>query len=179
MSTSVGPKAAGWWHDLQPSDTRGGGPGDRGALARLRRCATVMEAASEPATIGLCRRLGGNEGDLDRVALIAAVLAHVRADIPGPRVARQIGRQRDGSAVMSDLRFRRLLQAETEDERLAAFRRLVAIADRTLNVSDLAGSLWNWSDERRRRAWIYAYHDAPDGQTQGEASPNTSEDASA
>lgn len=139
----------------------GGKPGDRGALARLRRCATVMEAASEPATIALCRRLGGQVSELDRAALIAAVLAHVREDTHGLPVARQIGVQQDGPAAMSDLRFRRLLQEETDDERLIAFRRLVALAGRKLNVSDLAFGLWNWNDEKQRLRWIYAYFDAP------------------
>jgi CRISPR system Cascade subunit CasB len=178
VSTSIGAKAAGWWQGLQPAYTPGGRPGDRGALARLRRCATLLEAASEPATIALCRRLEGRERDLDRAALIAAVLAHVRKDNPSMTVARQIGRQQDNSAAMSDLRFRRLLGAETDDERLTAFRRLVAIAGRTLNVSDLAASLWHWGDERRRLAWIYAYYDAPDVQAQA-AAPHATEDAPA
>jgi len=32
-----------WWRDLQPDPARGR-PGDRAALARLRRCACVGEA---------------------------------------------------------------------------------------------------------------------------------------
>ena len=187
MSRSEGQAAAAWWRSLQPADDAGKPRrGDRAALARLRRCATTMQAASETATIELCRRLGATERDLDRIALIAAVLAHVREDDRRLRVARQIGVQADKSAMMSDLRFRRLLQAETPDEQLTAFRRLVALARRKLNVADLAESLWRWDDEQRRRAWIYAYHDAPDFQTDSETTMNdaavtaaASEDASA
>ena len=149
--------AVDWWHSLQPRDRR---PGDRAALARLRRAARVMEGAAEPAAIQLCRRLGMGWRGLERAALVAAVLAHVRDDDPARPVARQIGASRDQPAKVSPLRFRRLLQAVTPDEQLIAFRRVVAQADRKVNIADLADSLLNWSDARRLR-WTYAYYDAP------------------
>jgi CRISPR system Cascade subunit CasB len=179
MTRSVGSEAAAWWRELQPREVAGRHvPGDRGALARLRRCATVMQAATERETLRLCRRLGAGVDDLDRVALVSAVLAHVRQDVPRISVARQIGVQQDGIAVMSDLRFRRLLQAETPDEKLTGFRRLVALAGCKLNVADLASGLWNWDDERTRRRWIYAYHDAPDFESATDVTPPATEDVS-
>ena len=178
MTIFPGPQAAAWWRELQPRDEPGKRhQGNRGALARLRRCATVMEAASEPATLALCRRLGVGERDLDRAALISAVLAHVREETFRPAVARQIGVQHDGTAMMSNLRFLRLLQADTPDERLNGFRRLVALAKRSLNVADLAFGLWTWGDEQTRRHWIYAYHDAPDFQASADISPTVIEEA--
>lgn len=166
MKTNIGSDALAWWRGLQPPDERSPTrSGDRGALARLRRCASVIDAASERATFALCRKLEATERDLNRVALLAAVLAQVREHSGGLRVARQIGAQiKDTPAVMSDLRFRRLLQADTDDEKLTGFRRLVALAGRTLNVVDLANGVMNWGDEDTRRSWIYAYHDAPDFQ---------------
>lgn len=152
-----GAKAAAWWRGLQP----GAPTEDRGALARLRRAARVRDAAEEEETLHLCRRLGLGWQGLERVALAAAVLAAVREDAPGPPVARQLGPDREGKAALSWLRFRRLLQADTADERLIAFRRAVALAGRRINVFDLARSLLDWDDQRRRR-WIYAYHDVPE-----------------
>jgi len=178
MTGFPGPQAASWWQELQPKDEAGKRHGgDRGALARLRRCSIVMDAMSEPATLKLCRRLGAGEDRLERAGLVAAVLAHVRDDQPGIIVARQIGVQQDGSAVMSDLRFRRLLQAETTDEQLIGFRRLVALAGRRVNVADLAAGLWHWGHERTRRHWIYAYHDAPDLQAGTDSITQANEDA--
>jgi CRISPR system Cascade subunit CasB len=179
----AGREAAAWWWELQPKDKPGEiHRGDRGGLARLRRCATVIDAASEPITLALCRRLGRGEDGLERAALLAAVLAHVRDDRSDLSVARQIGIQRDGRSVMSDLRFRRLLQAGTSDEQLTGFRRLVVLAGRKLNVADLAAGLWRWTDddagERTRRHWIYAYHDAPDLQTSPTSELPISKDAS-
>ena len=182
MIGNIGQAASSWWRDLQPQDDEGKSRrGDRGALARLRRCASVMDAASEPATFALCRKLEATERDLARVALLAAVLAQVREHDGRLRVARQLGAQnRETPAVMSDLRFRRLVQSDTDDEKLIGFRRLVALVGRKLNVADLADGVVNWEWEATRRRWIYAYHDAPDFQSNNaDAMPPANQDVSA
>ena len=119
----------------------------------------------EPATLDLARQLGAGWVDLGRVAVAAAVLAHVREDIRGASAARQLGPSPAGTA-MSWLRFRRLLQAGTEDELVTAFRRAVALAGGRMNVPDLGSSLLNWTDGRRRR-WVMDYHNAPAPAGQG------------
>ena len=155
--------AAQWWRAMQP-DPQHRRSGDRGALARLRRCATVAEAMREPATHDLFRRGGGTaHRDLPLAALAAAVLAHVRDDDrDNRRVARRIGPDDPGrpeTALLKPLRFQRFMEATTEDERLTAFRRLIALARGKLNVEGLAEALLHWSEERQRR-WIYDYWDA-------------------
>ncbi len=154
--------AAEWWRDLQPDAARGR-PGDRAALARLRRCASVGEAMLEPATIALFRRCGATgPADLPAIALAAAVLAHVREDASGLSVARQLGPDQPDepeTAKLKPLRFRRVMEAATPDERLIALRRLVALAGSSLNLRDLADALLDWSDNRRQR-WVYDYWNA-------------------
>lgn len=154
--------AGAWWHGLQPDpETRR--PGDRATLARLRRAATVAEAMSEPAAITLFRRIGATgPQDLTRIATLAAVLAHLREDRPEGSVARRLGPDYPDApetARMSPLRFRRLLEAGPGDEQLTAFRRMVALAGGSLPLHDLARSLLDWDDGRRRR-WIYDYWNA-------------------
>ena len=165
------PAAAAWWRDLQP-DPANQQKGDRGALARLRRCASVSAAMQEASTIRLFQRVGGTTpADLPAVALAAATLAHVREDVPGLTVARAIGPQSVESpetALLKPLRFRRLLETTEPDERLVAFRRLAALADGKLPVVDLAVALMDWTDERRRR-WVYDYWNA--GQPRPDAGP--------
>ena len=148
-----GAKILGWWGKLQPSPDGKGG--DRAALARLRRCATAFEAAIELATLDLAYALDRGPNSLERVAVVAAVLAHVRDHTPGASAAQQLG-----EGPMSWLRFRRMMQAETAEEQITAFRRAIALADGRLNVADLGESLLFWSDERRQR-WIYAFHQPP------------------
>lgn len=159
--------AIAWWATLTP-DRSGGRNGDRAALARLRRCATIAEAMQEPATIELHRRCGAEHAaDLPAVALAAATLAHLRRDRPGMPVARQIGPEspdRPETARLKPLRFRRLLEAETPEEAMPAFRRLLSLADGEANLRDLAHSLFRWTDQRHadkiRRDWIFAYWNA-------------------
>ena len=155
--------AVAWWCDLQRDPARNR-PGDRAALARLRRCATVAEAMQDPATIDLFRRGGGGSPKhLPDAGLTAAVLAHVREDDPdAPYIARRIGPDNTGdpgTALLKPLRFRRLLDADTPDERLTAFRRLVALCGGKLNLRDLARALLHWDEERQRR-WVYDYWNA-------------------
>lgn len=141
-------KVLGWWSALQPDHDSGG---DRAALARLRRCAMATEAAGEPATIALAQSLGLGWRDLEAVAVLAAVLAHIRTHDDSAKAARQL------RPVMSLLRFRRLIQADTADDRITAFRRAAALARGSLNVWDLAYSLLRWNDKTRQR-WLYDYH---------------------
>jgi CRISPR system Cascade subunit CasB len=151
--------AASWWREMQP-DPASGRPGDRAGLARLRRCATVATAMQDPAAIALFRRCGATgPDDLPVIGLTAAVLAHVRDDDRTQKVARQVGPdppEKPETALLKPLRFRRLMEATTDDERLIAFRRLVALAGGALNLSDLAEALLDWS-ERTRLRWVYDY----------------------
>ena len=158
-------EAKGWWQTLQPDPERvrpADRVGDRAALARLRRCATIAAAMQEVATIVLFQRVAaGGPNDLPEVALAAAVLAHVRIDVPG-RVARVVGPSSVSApetAILKPLRLRRLMEAVGPDDRLVAFRRLVALSSGVLPVLDLALSLLNWSEQRRRN-WLYDYWNA-------------------
>lgn len=156
--------AAQWWHRLQPNrpdGTRNLGA-DRAALARLRR-ADLWAAMSDPATITLFEALGRRKPEqLPEVALCAAVLAGVREDRPGEHPARTLGPPGFDSveqAVMKPLRFRRLIEAETPEDRLILLRRAVQLADRRLNLRELAAACLDWSPSRRQR-WIFEYYAA-------------------
>lgn len=155
-----------WWRALIPDPPHH--DGDRAARARLRRCASIAEAMSDPATLALFRRVGADTPhDLPTVALVAAVLSHVRDDRPDQSLARQIGPdnpEQPETAILKPLRFRRLLEATEPEEALIAFRRLVSLADGAVNLGDLADTLFDWTDawrgDARRRRWIFAYWNA-------------------
>jgi CRISPR system Cascade subunit CasB len=184
-------RARAWWQDLQPTKANGelNPTGDRAVLARLRRASAPPDAMAEEATLALFRRLGLGAEDqarLPRVALIAMVLAHVRADADAdgagfrPAAARAIGRtalEDEGSARMSALRFRRLLASRDDDDLAREMRRLVALAEGRINVGDLAASLFSWNDELRgdaiRTRWAFEYYAA------GAAAPRVDDSAPA
>jgi CRISPR system Cascade subunit CasB len=166
MSLSISAAVA-WWRDLRPDPNRerlSERSGDRATLARLRRCATVAEAMQDPAAIALFRQCRGNgPQDLPAAGLAAAVLAHVRDDDrDNPSIARRVGpdhTDKTETALLKPLRFRRLMDADLPDERLAAFRRLAALTRGKLNVSDLTAALLSWNELRQQR-WVYDYWNA-------------------
>lgn len=166
--------ARSWWRSLQPEFEEGRRirEGDRAALARLRRAGTVAEGMAEEATHALYDRLGYGRLDprrlrFPRVAVVAMVLAHVRADAKAdergrPTAARTVGRASLGdpdSARMKPLRFRRLLACRDDEDLAREMRRLVALAGETVDVGDLARSILYWNDDTRAR-WAFAYYAA-------------------
>jgi len=161
------PAACGWWRAMTPAPERQH-PGNRGALARLRRCATIAEAMQQRETLDLFRRCGAtDERDLAGISLTAAVLAHLRADKLGLPVARQLGPDNPDqpeTAVLKPLRFRRLLETTEPDDSLAAFRRLLALAGGEANLSDLTHALLGWLHPHRaadiKRRWVFSYWNA-------------------
>jgi CRISPR system Cascade subunit CasB len=144
-----------WWRGLQPytSDGKANPAADRAVLARLRR-ADLMEAMQDPATLALFRALGRKRpAELPDVALCAAILAGVREDRP-EHPARSVGppsMEEIQQAPMKPLRFRRLIEADTLDDRLTALRRAIQLADRRLNIRELAAACLDWSERRRQR----------------------------
>ncbi len=115
-----------------------------------------------PAGVDLVRRLGGVKGNVDRAALLAIVLAHIRNDDPHKTIARAVGRdafEKPDSALYKEARFRRLLLCRTPDELLAHMTRLAKFLNGTANVADLAESIIYWGDRVRRR-WAFDYYAA-------------------
>jgi CRISPR system Cascade subunit CasB len=153
-----------WWRRMQPGAEDGARNrgADRAALARLRR-ADLRAAMSDPATFTLFHDLRRRRPeDLPEVALCAAVLAGVREDRPGEHPARTLGPpgfDNVEQAAMKPLRFRRLIEAEAPEDRLILLRRAVQLADRRLNVAQLAAACLDWS-EHRRQCWIFEYYGA-------------------
>ncbi len=129
--------------------------GKRAALARLRRAPSPMAVMQEPEALRLVERLPHSQ---ERAVVLAGVLAHVR-ESEQQRVARSIGRNslyNDRSALVSESRFRRLLQARDE-ELMEAMRRLVHIAKGKVNVHDLSHAILHWGDRVKKR-WIFDYY---------------------
>jgi CRISPR system Cascade subunit CasB len=165
MKSAIEParEAVRWWRGLQPyfpNDERNP-QSDRAALARLRR-ADLLEAMQDPQTFALFAALGKRRPDeLPNVALCAAVLAIVREDRP-EHPARTLGPPSSTAteqAAMKPLRFRRLIEADTPQARLEMLRRAAQLADRRLNIRELALACLDWSDARRQR-WIFEYYNA-------------------
>jgi CRISPR system Cascade subunit CasB len=148
-------EARSWWKSLGPGKDKSGStfPGDRAALARLRRAdGDPLDALAEV---------------FARVAVLASLLAHVREDNLNANVGRALGptdSRTPESAAMKPLRLARLLNARGDAEIGTAFRRAVALLGDTANVGDLAWLVLTWdrdeAGDRTRTLFAFAYHDA-------------------
>lgn len=175
---SWGKQCADWWLSLQrhwPDGTTNPAA-DAGALARLRRAATIVEAAQEPQTIALYRRLHGaqfNERQLEATAVVATVLSGIRSNVAGS-IAERLGE--GDQPVMSPLRMRRLTSARNAKETLRGFREAVALLGGAAPVADVASSIFDWLDDdradRRKTRWLYHYHSAGIADPTREAEPD-------
>ena len=147
--------AAKWWSDLLSEEPSRRGA-RRAALARLRRAKTPIDVMQEPEALRLIRRL---PRDPDRAAILAGVLAFVREPDDQP-IARVIGRESfdEDKALMSEARFRRLLQTPGNDL-MDPLRRLIRLTKGKANVCDLSSSVlyWDWGDGVKKR-WIFEYY---------------------
>lgn len=154
-----------WWSALTQARYPDGRPRriDTGAVARLRRAGTLIDILFEPAAVELIRQVGhaDNEFHQEVIARLAAVLAHVRTDAPGVRFAASLGGREVDQRKLSATRFRRLLQADSLDERMTAIRRAIQMLDGRANVRDLARSWirlsYPSSRERTKALWMVAY----------------------
>lgn len=141
-----------WWRTVLDS------PADRAAM---RRCAAAGEVALLPAYHRLRRDLGqaGEKVGAERLAVVCAVLSHVREHDGRASFAEQLAGGEGDKARFSGLRFRRLLAMPSGDELLTGLVRAVRILDGRANVGDLARAVRFWGDNERLR-WARDYYDA-------------------
>ncbi len=174
--------AAAWWRALsgnlpddETEDRRR--RADTGAMARLRRCATPIEAAAEPAFIDLFRRLypksGADPNKLEGLAVAAILLAHLRSEPhPGASLPARLGRTREGKIpkegeipLFSAARMRALVRPQNHEDVLRGFRNAIAILGRdNVPVADLAFYAIHWLHPTRgeefRVRFLFDYHQA-------------------
>jgi CRISPR system Cascade subunit CasB len=178
-------RARDWWaRYCHPRD------GDPGVRARLRRCHSATDALSIRPAIILARQCGApsrlvpaNEWKLVRGLNLARVLAHVTNDDRARFPMQAAGwksfpsdRKAEAAAerpLLSELRFRRLIDADSGEEQVTAFVRLVHLLDGTVNIEELARAFLFWNDYTKKR-WTFDYYAA--GIAAPQALPTNDED---
>jgi CRISPR system Cascade subunit CasB len=154
-----------WWKEL---DSR------RGDRAALRQCRTPRDVALTPAFQRLKIRLTSygslNQGQMDRLALVAGVLSHVKENKPDAfekNVKRSCAvqmarppqkRGRGKNSCVSDLRFRQLLKIEEPDTLYMTMISLVRLLGGSVNIASLAHGISRWN-EQTKKEWAYAYYE--------------------
>jgi CRISPR system Cascade subunit CasB len=146
-----------WWKSLE---------NNKGDRAALRRCHQTAQVLFVPAYHELCVKLR-QHGRLkaEQLPAVAGLLAHVKKDID-KELPKQMATPKTagGEPVLSELRFRRLLQCQSQEELFPALRRVVRLLDGNVNLYSLAESVYWWGHadwgERVRQHWAYAYYES-------------------
>jgi CRISPR type I-E-associated protein CasB/Cse2 len=157
----IGTRARAWWARLRDIP---------GAASTLRRCRTTAEAVMNPQTLSLIRRLqAGTSGRAERIAALAIVLAHITQDSDRTlmRIAGNSRFEAD-DAKIAETRALQLFAARDPDDLIASLTRIITHMGGTASVSDLATSLYWWTD-RTRAGWARDYYAANVITTQGDA----------
>lgn len=156
-----------WWKRLEDN---------KGERAFLRRASTLTQVMLSPSFVDLLRTLrnqdysiGGYDLPLSKIAAIAGLSARIES-LSEESLATRMGTPKPGASTpaFSELRLRRILACDDIEELYVQLRRAIAILDDTVNLADLAATIWNWSpmdakrprDPRRQIAYDY-YSVAP------------------
>jgi CRISPR type I-E-associated protein CasB/Cse2 len=137
------------WHDAI-NDTKG-----RRLRASLRRSGDINQVCQAEGFRSLLYKkdlpaLWNREQEpwrFSAMAVLAAVMAHVKSNNEKEHFAAQLGVEKKGRTVMSELRFSRLSGAKTHDELLRQLRRAVKLCEGVVNIPDLAEGIFRWCRE--------------------------------
>lgn len=138
-------KLCSWFHWLDDN---------RGDRARLRRAETPDDVLLTEPFFNFLRQMPESwamQKNLPVSAMVAAVLAHVKANEGKKSFAAQLALPKPGTdrSRMSELRFQQLQKSRTPDEFFRRLIRAVKLADGQVNIISLADSIWCWMNEYR------------------------------
>lgn len=156
----LGKELAEWWLKLKD---------DTASRAELRRCDSIAEVVMTPVFQRLCQRLKHhfkNDNDWqDRLAAIVGLASHLKYDQVSSvlasgnkrveKLVEQMAQATGDRPVVSELRFRRLLQRERNDL-YAPMIRILRMLKGQANLYGLAESVFFWGEGIKKR-WAYAY----------------------
>jgi CRISPR system Cascade subunit CasB len=111
----------------------------------------------QPAFQRLCQRLKPEPQEQRQLASVVGLLAHVR-HTTGQKLAYQMA---GNPPVVSELRFRRLLQRDRTDL-YGAMIRILRMLDHRANLPDLISSVFYWGDKVRKDWAFYYFPNTPE-----------------
>ncbi len=152
QTSEAGASLLNWWRGLEES---------RGERAELRR-------ASEPTKVAFCSGFHRLLRDLrqerpvstESLAVVAGVVVHVKTCDDSSIFAAQMASPKSigGSARVSELRFRRLLQIADRPGLYQPLVRTIRLLGGAVNITSLADDIYFWGDHVRKN-WAYTYYE--------------------
>jgi CRISPR system Cascade subunit CasB len=145
-----------WWQDLKDR------PGDR---ATLRRCKTPTEVVFEAPYHELYHRLTDHAYvDEEGLATAAGLAARVDENEDQESLGHQMAASAGASnrPVLTPSRFRRLLDLDDRERLYTSAIRVVRLLEGSLNLPELATTVYWWNDQAKKRLAYAYYEKAPE-----------------
>lgn len=135
-----------WWKWLDDN---------RGDRARLRRVESPDDVLLTSAFSRFLDEMPDDwsvSGQLPASALVAAIIAQVKENVPSPSFAAQLATPKEGGDKprMSELRFQQLQKSQDPTEFYRRLLRAVRILDSNVNILSLADDILHWMHEYRK-----------------------------
>lgn len=140
-----------WWAGLEHN---------KGERARLRRCRAPQEAMMQRGFFRLYEKLGRPEHlDRQRLAGVGGLLAHVRENAETNDLGQLLGNRGSGDngPVLSESRFRRLLQYDEISALYHPMIRVIRFVDHRLPVSEFSNAMYYWGEQQKERLAFQYY----------------------
>lgn len=132
---------------------------DKGARAQLGRCKSIAEVIMTPSFQHLCARCDSLLPDIwnsrERLAAIVGLMSHIKVHQSGIKLPEQMAQSKGDRPLVSELRFRRLLQRDF-DELYTALIRILRMLNGEANLYDVSTSVLYWGDSIKKE-WSFAY----------------------
>lgn len=132
---------------------------NRGVRAELRRCKTIADVIMTPSYQRLCARLRPvmkHEYNFEEnIAAVIGLLSHLKTNSQGRTLPQQMAESTGNNPLVSELRFRRLLQRDREDL-YGALIRILRMLKGEANLYSLSESVFYWGDNVKKQ-WSFAY----------------------
>ena len=150
-----------WWKRIADESASGQDKADRAILKRCDSIEAVTRTAAYHRVYRAMRdRHEGNawrSNQQDRLAMLVGLAAHVKTQ--GRGLAHEMQKRAKGSdrPLVSELRFRRLLDSPDDDSLFVALRRAVLLVDHQLDLDLLARDVFTWGDSVKK-SWAYDYY---------------------
>ena len=140
-----------WWQDLT---------NDKGTRATLRRCKTPKAVMLHPAYARIhnqvAEHLRGRRNWELQLACVIGVIVHVKGRTDNSAPVTTLAKHMGGAdPIVSELRFRRLLQCDANDF-YRRITRIVKMLGANVYLPDLIESIFFWNDQTKRR-WAMDY----------------------
>jgi len=150
-----------WWRGINSEKASGSARADR---AILRRAESVYAVALTPAYQRVYAAMADahdgqpwRDHERDRIAAMVGLAAHVKEEtsLSLPEAMSRPSEDSDRNPV-SDLRFRRLLDAPDTEALFVGLRRALPLIGHAVDPKSLAEDVFGWGDIVKKR-WAYAY----------------------